>query len=330
MTVALAACGPYAVAGLLHGLAALETLGAGAIGGFAVLAAMTPDGQVVYAETQTQGSQALDIDPDWLAFQRAALISSGPHRPEPLRQFLPAADGVGLVTGHRLPNRPFQNSRLNLQVLDYLQQGLSPQAAITRVLSQAPEADAGLMAIDAQGRLAWANSARVRRRADLMTAERHQGAWHAALMMNSIFCLPPLHQQLAQIILDIVFTQAACAEQGVAHPWALPASAAPNVQAQRLPIPPCRIQPSAKDRVVVDTTQGQIALIESADPNIIQADGRWTIIQHGTPVVDQQNQPLGAALHDVISTVSGLHVQADSPLAGTHHFSDDLIFGTLP
>src|SRR5690625_5317994 len=55
----------------------------------------------------------------------------------------------------------------------------------TRRSSDLPEADAGLMAIDAQGKIAWGNSARVKRRADLFTYDSSHGAHQLALMMNS-------------------------------------------------------------------------------------------------------------------------------------------------
>src|SRR5699024_10271322 len=125
MTVGIAASGPGSVASVLRSLIALETLASGAIGGFAVLAVMDAAGGVHYAETQNGGSQALQLGSKFHDAQRAALISSGPNRPEPLTQFLPAATGVGMVTGHRLPNRCGYEAPVNVAALNEMQAGES-------------------------------------------------------------------------------------------------------------------------------------------------------------------------------------------------------------
>lgn len=336
MTVALTVSGPYAVAGLLHGLAALESLGTGAIGGFAVLAAMAPNGTVVYAETQTGGSSELYIQSSWLTYDRAALISSGPHRPEPLHQFLPAADGIGLVTGHRLPNRPFQNTRLNIAALNLLKDGHSPEAAISQILSQAPEADAGLMAIDAQGKIAWGNSARVKRRADLFTYDSSHGAHQLALMMNSIYCAPHLYTTLPEIISDIALGHARHLSANRTVPLF-----EQKLSAYSLPLTESPIQPADRDQVVINTDNAQIVKIYSSDPNINHANGRWAVIQHGTPVVNLRGQSLGVALHDVVANVFALTMTLSEPLTrvttstfdSAHTFvqpQELFIFGAMP
>src|SRR5690606_34142915 len=163
---------------------------------------MAHDGQLRYAETRNGGSDALYFPPDWLSCERAALISSGPNRPEPLQQFLPGLAGIGLVTGHRLPNRPWGESRLNLAVLEGLQGGLEPLAAIDAVLAAYPECDAGLMAIDAKGDIAYANSARVQRRKDIHSASLTVGGLTLSVMMNSIH-FPPSVGRPAELICEL-------------------------------------------------------------------------------------------------------------------------------
>lgn len=329
MTVALAVNGPYAAAGLLHGLFALENLGTGAIGGFAVFAALDPNGKVVYAETQDGGSTNLSIPSDWLKYEKAAAISSGPHRPEPLKQFLPALNGVGMVTGHRLPNRPFFKKRLNTSVLDRLQQGDSPEQAIRTVLSQAPEADAGLMAIDIHGRIAWANSDRVNRRNDLMTGDITRDNHRVAIMMNSIHCAPPLHSTLPQIIADLAIDKANSSRSK--HPTQNKADTQKH-HAYSLPLSSCPIHQAMEDKVLVDSQHLNLIAIESADPNIHQANGRWTVIQHGTPVIDSQGIVLGFALHDVIANVAKgqlqpLQLSAELKAPHTYAPNQQLIYG---
>src|SRR5690606_41564886 len=106
MTIGIAASGPRAGAAVRAAVLGAELLGRGAIGGFAVFAVLDGQGRYRHCETQRGGIGALDIPPAWLEARAAAVISSGPDRPEPLVQFLPGASGLGLVTGHRLPDRP--------------------------------------------------------------------------------------------------------------------------------------------------------------------------------------------------------------------------------
>lgn len=172
MTIGIAAFGTAAGRAILAGLAAVEAVGAGEIRGFGVFRAISPDGTLIDAETQDGGATALRA-----ALQAhgllaaaetaavAALISSGPDRPEPLTQFLPGSS-AGLVTGHRLPNtRGADWVALNLAALRRLQAGESPESALSTVVTGNPEVDAGLIAV-APGALAVAETARVLRRND--------------------------------------------------------------------------------------------------------------------------------------------------------------------
>ena len=194
MTVGAAAFGADAGAAVLAALGAVEAVGAGDIGGFAVFAGIGADGELLRAETQRGGLAALrrDLESRGLtargqAATVAALISSGPDRPEPLDQFLPGS-GAGLVTGHRLPNTPGGDGvPLNAAVLRRLEAGVTPSDAVTALLAGNPETDAGLIAVVA-GRVACADSRRVGRRNDRGDAclEIRGGAAGVAILHNSI------------------------------------------------------------------------------------------------------------------------------------------------
>ncbi len=283
----------------MRGLSAIETLASGAIGGFAVLAAMDARGAIHYAQTQDGGSRALVLDAAWRDAQHAALISSGPHRPEPLVQFLPAAQGVGMVTGHRLPNRPGPGGPLNRVALEKMRQGVGVAAAVRSVLDAAPECDAGLMALNAQGEIAFANSRRVCRRRDLFALHCQGGASRFVLMMNSIYFPSYLQQDLAAILGAIALGEAAEPPQRTARQWQLPAG--------------CPLHQGAADEVRVDAATGQVVAVTSADPNIAAASGRWVVIAHATPVRSLAGAPCGIALHDVLARVDGQKIH---PLPG--------------
>ena len=112
MTIGIAAFGPNAGRAILLGLRAAERVGTGAIGGFVAFAGVTRE-RVLRAETQRGGTRGLfggaglaALSAELAGAPCAGLISSGPDRPEPLAQFVAARAGVGIVTGHRLPNAP--------------------------------------------------------------------------------------------------------------------------------------------------------------------------------------------------------------------------------
>lgn len=168
MTVGIAVSGPGAGRAALAALAAIEAVGRGAIGGFVSLAAITADGRLLRAETQRGGAAGMGpIDPEIASAPLVALMSSGPDRPEPLAQFTPAEAGLGLVTGHRLPNmaRPGHEAP-NVAALDLLRNGESVDRAANVPLAADPEADAGLIVVNLDGQMALANSAAVSRRDD--------------------------------------------------------------------------------------------------------------------------------------------------------------------
>lgn len=214
MTIGIAVSGPLAGLAAFRALRAVERVARGSIGGFVSFVALSDDGRLLSAGTQRGGTATLFADgagtgtlppPDFATARLAALISSGPDRPEPLIQFTPGDPTAGLVTGHRLPNAPGADGLpLNAAVLARLKRGETPREAVEAVLSANPEADAGLIALARDGTLFAADSARVRRRADCgrsLGEDARSGA-RCAVLHNAIFPVAPLAALAAAIAFD--------------------------------------------------------------------------------------------------------------------------------
>lgn len=212
MTIGIAAHGPNAGRAVIRALAAVEAVGRGAISGFVSLVALTEEG-VVRAETQRGGVRALfgagpDDIPDKIANAcLAGLMSSGPDRPNPLSQFTPARAGVGLVTGHRLPNMVGAGGlRLNDEVIELMASGLTPEEAVERVTSGNPGADAGIIAVSVTGAIHLADTRHVRRRQDIgrhLLRDPASGAV-VGVLHNSIMPVRPLASLAAEVALDVM------------------------------------------------------------------------------------------------------------------------------
>lgn len=204
MTIGIAATGPYAGAGILAGLQAVEAFGHGAIGGFVSLAVINEDGELQRAETQRGGTRGLFPNEPPGSIQRApyaGLISSGPDRPEPLSQFIAAAPGIGIVTGHRFPQiRAETGLALNAMVLEAMSSGASPQSAIDALIGAHPSFDAGFVALACNGALGLGNMPSVERRSDQGKARSVEDDRRVATIHNAI--LP--HRMLADMVNEIV------------------------------------------------------------------------------------------------------------------------------
>jgi hypothetical protein len=215
MTIGIGATGPNAGLAVFRTLQLAERIGSGAIGGYAVFAAIDRDGRLHRAETQRGGTTTLFTSgertgvapPQEIATAPyAAVMSSGPDRPAPLSQYLPADAAVGLVTGHRLPNGAGRDGRaLNDAVLAGLAEGLTAAAALARVLDAEPDADAGMIALGPGRGIALANSARVARRPDLGSAllTGPEGA-AIAILHNAIWPSRTLAPLLAEAGLEMM------------------------------------------------------------------------------------------------------------------------------
>ncbi|MGE4436943.1 DUF6963 family protein [Achromobacter sp.] len=280
MTIGIAAYGSNAGAAVRAAALGAELLGHGAIGGFAVFAVLDEAGRVHHAACQRGGVTTLDLPPAWLRARHAALIESGPDRPEPLAQFLPGADGVGLVTGHRLPNRPGADGvPLNQAVLRRLAAGEPAQVAVAEVLHAHPEVDAGLIALSASGQLACGNSARVARRPDQGQAGRDDGASRLALLHNSIFPCPPLAEAMADLAWQVL-------TGGVGAYRALSLRA------------PVAITAGPRDRVRVDDRL-RVTAIEQADPSLPATRRRANAIYLGSEVW-QDGRHIGHTVSELV------------------------------
>lgn len=271
MTIGIVASGPGAGAAVMAALDAAEVLGSGAIGGFAVFAMLDGEGRVHRTAVQRGGSLSLDVPATWRAATRAAVISSGPDRPEPLSQFLPALDGVGLVTGHRLPHLPGADGvPVNRAVLERIRAGAVPQEAVDEVLSALPELDAGLIALSADGQVGWANTQRVRRRPDhghawrARPAEAGSEALQLALLHNAIHARVPLAAAVADIAWEVL--------TGQPQP----------TRALRLE-PSVPIQAAEADGVTI-AADGRIVRIDTADTRLTQGRHRTGAVYLGSPV----------------------------------------------
>lgn len=283
MTIGVAASGPDAGAAVRAAVLGAEVLGRGAIGGFAVFAVLDANGDVKHCVTQRGGIAQLAIPDEWLHATRAAVISSGPDRPEPLLQFLPGAKGVGLVTGHRLPNRlDASGIPLNQAVLSRIAAGDSPQCAIDLVLDGNPEADAGLIAVNADGLVGWGNSDRVKRRTDSRRFHRDQGGARIAILHNSI-CFP---DGMADVVAELA--------------WACLAGQSMSVRFLHLQPSVC-IRASHRDRVCL-ARDGSIELIETANPHLPMANGRATAIYLGSEVW-QDGRRIGRVISELMADV---------------------------
>ncbi|PRH85629.1 hypothetical protein C5L14_21910 [Labrys okinawensis] len=194
MTIGIAAFGAEAGRAVWSAWAEAERFGKGDLHGFAVFYALAPDGEPLGLECQRGGLGTIRAQwstrPDlaWMmASPLAAVITSGPDRPEPLSQFL-LASRKGLVTGHRLPNRAgVSGLPVNVEALALIEAGIDPATAVQRVMDANPRVDAGLIAVTA-GDIALADSERVRERDDrgealILAPDRRYGL---ALLHNSI------------------------------------------------------------------------------------------------------------------------------------------------
>jgi hypothetical protein len=289
MTIGIACAGNDPVAAIIAAVLGAELAGRGAIGGFAVLAILDAAGELHHTSVQRGGVSALAIPPGWASARTAALISSGPDRPEPLLQFLPGISGHGLVTGHRLPNTTGADGvALNAAALRLIEAGYAPQNAVDDVLRFAPEADAGLIAVNRDGAIGFANTARVARRTDLGTAHRFEHGRGYALLHNSIFGNVASCTALAAILGDLA--------------WARLADTLGDHALLRLeqPVP---LRASNCDRVIVDGAD-RILAIESANPALFSTAHASRTITAAPAIVVRDGQHIGAALTDLYARIA--------------------------
>ena len=286
MTIGIATRGTGAGLAAYHTLQAAEALGHGSIGGFAVFVWREADGGLRHATTQDHGSRGLTLSEGWREAGHAALISSGPNRPAPLLQFLPADGAVGLVTGHRLPSSPLPDgAALNAHALARMAAGGFDQAGLEALLASAPGLDAGLICLPLAGPCLIADAPRVRMRGDLGRF-LHDGTATCAILHNSIHTAQlhgnALAAALGGIALEVM------GQTRAAHVL--------TTLPDRLPV-----RPAAAEAVELDTT-GAVRAVHSADPAYAGGRPRITAIYASTPVV-QGGARVGTVLSEVFSTL---------------------------
>ena len=192
MTIGMIACGTGAGAGLVEGLKAVEKVARGAIGGFVSFVAVGDGNTMVRKTVQRGGAHALfseSIPAEIAQAPLAGLISSGPDRPEPLSSFIAVEPGVGIVTGHRMPQSLAHNGvPLNESVLSRMFSGVNPQRAIDEVLAENEDCDAGFLACTLDGVLGVGNAPSVRLRRDLGASALNElnGVARVATLHNAI------------------------------------------------------------------------------------------------------------------------------------------------
>ena len=209
MTVGIGIAGPGAGRAALAALAMVERVGRGMLGGFVSMAALDAAGRVLRAETGRGGAGAVlaqALPEALMEAPVAVLISSGPDRLPPLSQFTPAAEGVGCLSGHRLPNMPGRpgGPPLNALALERLAAGGPAQAVLDRLMAENPDADAGLIAVTAGGEVAAADSALAAARNDAGGIVTAGGGLRIAVQHNSIFPVAGLAAVAAGAAIDSV------------------------------------------------------------------------------------------------------------------------------
>ncbi len=288
MTIGIAIRGPRAARAAHRALWAAELLGWGAIGGFCVFAILTDSGELRYATTQDGGIGALSLPDGWGEARMAALISSGPNRPEPLIQFLPAQEGVGLVTGHRLPNSKMADGTpLNQQALHAMAAGVFTQAQLEAMLAAAPALDAGLICLPASGDCLLANAPRVAGRDDLGAYLRQCEAGVTAVLHNSIFTAQFHGNALAAVVGAIAEEEAGFG----------PAPLAFAELGHSVPVHAADFEAVELDK------HDRVAAIHSADPAYGDSRARITAVYSQMPVI-REGHRIGHAATEVFATLT--------------------------
>ena len=287
MTLALAATGPRAGSALFAALRAVERVGSGSIGGFCSFAALGEDGRILRATTQRGGSRTLflagertGVEPPapYSAAPCAALIASGPERPEPLEAFV-AASPTGLVTGHRLPQtHGISGLPYNLETLQRMERGESAREAVETILSANPEGDVGLIALHRlSADLHAANSARVQRRTDRAGEIRRAGDAAVAVLLNAI--RPP--ESLAALAAETAL--------GAMSPF-------PRVEGFLCARAGLELALGEVESVEIDS-EGNARLVRTSDPRLLEGERNAAALYQGAAVM-RDGRCLGRVLEE--------------------------------
>ena len=274
-TIGIGALGPKAGLAVFEGLRAAERVARGSIGGFAMFAAIGPEGELWPAETQRGGTATLFTEgektgvpppPHVAAATCAAVMSSGPDRPDPLSQFIAADPLVGLVTGHRLPNTIGNSGNaVNHAVLALMAAGANAEVALADVLDDHPDVDAGMIALGPERGIAARNSFLVSQRPDLGAARRETPQGAVEVLHNAITPRESLAQLVAEIVADIM-------------------EASPQPLGEIIVRAGTPVRHADRHRVIVDENLEAVQ-IETIDPRIAEGRHNCAAIYFGAAVV---------------------------------------------
>lgn len=213
-TIAIVASGPRAGEAVFRALEAAEKIATGSIHGTAHMYVITNDGEVRTFDNFGRGGTktlfirgeetGVDPPPEVAEARIAGIISTGPRRPNLKPYDGPHPwyeNGVGFVTGHRMPDDVGRSGvPVDHEVLRLMKQGLTPRAAVDQVIGSNPRVDAGLIAVDVKGNIAMRNSQLVNERPDYGRARGVDQPTGAVVetILNEIH--PP--QAVAQLVVN--------------------------------------------------------------------------------------------------------------------------------
>lgn len=289
MTIGIAAVGPGAGRAIIRGLEVAETIGEGALGGFVSFVSVDPHAEVRQHGVQQQGALAIrhrvETDSACLRANRAALMSSGPDRPEPLSQFTLASPEGCLVTGHRFPNASRNgHPPLNDQLLARLNKGESARAAVQSILSENPMADAGLVAVDREGGVYSGNCARVAERRDLGASTLVEGELSVTVIHNAIWPVKGIADIIVQSVMREMQRPIECRTVSV--------SAGTPVTL------------GLEDAVVLSPDGASVASIQTRDSALISAPSDGAAI-YSDAMVYHANRAVGRVITEPYTQVAG-------------------------
>ncbi len=197
MTIGIGAIGNNAGLAVWKALQSVELVTSGSIGGFATFVILDSEYKSKTFCTQRGGSQTLFTYGDSVMKYPpqevidapfAGVVSSGPDRQEPISALIPVADGVGLVTGHRIPAAIGKNGiSVNWEVFQLMKEGIPADEAVKTIMQQNPKIDTGLIALDIRGNMGMMNSDRVNTRLDISSAHFEKGGAKIMVLNNEIY-----------------------------------------------------------------------------------------------------------------------------------------------
>lgn len=307
MTLAIGVSGKNAGSAVFEAMKAVEKIASGSIGGFATFTAISFDGLLYRSETQRGGSSTLFSDgikllcsppPEVAKCPFAAIITSGPDRLPPLSKFITADPHAGIVTGHRSPHtKSIDGEPLNVEILEMLKKGKSPQIAVDTVLDRNPQSDAGFIALDITGNIYSRNSARVDARPDVgvWRISSESGDTKINVLHNAMFPSFSRESLISHLAAEIALS----ASIGIKAPTAeITLKAGVSVEL-------------GTEDAVYCTRDGYISKVVTADPFLVSGQTEAALLYLGTSVF-MDGEFLGRiAFEPLVTLENGVVVRAN-------------------